>query len=194
MENPSSGPSVASTGNQYKGVRMRKWGKWVAEVRLPNSRERIWLGSYDTAEKAARAYDAASYCLRGTTAALNFPADPPDIRSPGRLTRDEIRTAATRHAYEAPRAEPQGDAGSSYARQAAPEDVVVQTSSMPRELFSPQIYYLPTRSDDVTGSGSHGGGCGSDDDDDDGDGGNEDMYIYGPSYLWNFNEEFDRRN
>ncbi|XP_010937366.1 uncharacterized protein [Elaeis guineensis] len=193
MENPSSGPRAASSGNQYKGVRMRKWGKWVAEVRLPNSRERIWLGSYDTAEKAARAYDAASYCLRGTTAALNFPADPPNIRSPGRLTRDEIRAAATRHAYEAPRVEPQGDAGSSYARQAAAAEdhVVVQTStSMPRELLSPQIYYLPARCDDVTGTGSHGGGGGgSDDDDNNDDGGNEDTYR--PFRLWSFDGEFD---
>ncbi|XP_008786989.2 ethylene-responsive transcription factor ERF017 [Phoenix dactylifera] len=187
MENPPSGPRVASTGNQFKGVRMRKWGKWVAEVRLPNSRERIWLGSYDTAEKAARAYDAASYCLRGSRAALNFPADPPNIPSPGRLTRDEIRVAASSHAYGAPRVEPQGDAGSGNARQEA-EGVVVPTSSMPRELFSPQIYYLPARSDDVTG-GSHGG-AGSDDDND--DGGNEDMYR--SSYLWSFNEEFDRGN
>ncbi|MCH93691.1 ethylene-responsive transcription factor ERF017-like, partial [Trifolium medium] len=43
---------------------------------LPNSRERIWLGSYDTQEKAARAFDAALYCLRGRHASFNFPNTP----------------------------------------------------------------------------------------------------------------------
>ncbi|KAL2318006.1 hypothetical protein Fmac_031882 [Flemingia macrophylla] len=63
----------------YKGVRKRKWGKWVSEIRLPNSRERIWLGSYDTQMKAARAFDAALYCLRGKSASFNFPDTPHTI-------------------------------------------------------------------------------------------------------------------
>ncbi|KAK4274525.1 hypothetical protein QN277_017731 [Acacia crassicarpa] len=79
MASPNSATTEMSYHDQclkYKGVRKRKWGKWVSEIRLPNSRERIWLGSYDSAEKAARAFDAALLCLRGDRANFNFPDTP----------------------------------------------------------------------------------------------------------------------
>ncbi|KAF9680367.1 hypothetical protein SADUNF_Sadunf06G0113800 [Salix dunnii] len=84
---------------RYRGVRMRKWGKWVAEIRQPNSRNRIWLGSYNTAEEAARAYDAAVFCLRGASATFNFPSNVPEIPSTTEiLSPAQIREVAFRHA------------------------------------------------------------------------------------------------
>ncbi|KAG8068649.1 hypothetical protein GUJ93_ZPchr0005g14350 [Zizania palustris] len=75
---------VAASGGErrpaclrYRGVRRRRWGKWVSEIRVPGTRERLWLGSYATAEAAAVAHDAAVCLLRSRggsgTGGLNFP-------------------------------------------------------------------------------------------------------------------------
>ncbi|CAJ1927022.1 unnamed protein product [Sphenostylis stenocarpa] len=62
-------------GNKLKGVRRRKWGKWVSEIRVPGTQERLWLGTYATPEAAAVAHDVAVYCLRRPSSLdkLNFP-------------------------------------------------------------------------------------------------------------------------
>ncbi|CAN6270074.1 unnamed protein product [Urochloa humidicola] len=97
MPSMTSGGGVAAgqqQQQQYRGVRERKWGKWVSEIRQPGTKTRIWLGSFESAEMAAVAHDVAALRLRGRDAQINFPGCVGWLPRPATTRPADVRAAA----------------------------------------------------------------------------------------------------
>ncbi|CAN6328199.1 unnamed protein product [Urochloa humidicola] len=139
---------------RYRGVRRRAWGKWVSEIRVPGTRERLWLGSYAAPEAAAVAHDAAACLLRGLAGAaaaghLNFPERAACYGHGGRAQRPLSPRSVQRVA---------SDAGMAADAQLVDARAAVASSTSSRSPAPPLVQVAAGSASGGIGGAARGGG------------------------------------